>query len=52
MTEAELVFSDLEAVLDAPAVAFSPDQRGHGRALGAPSGEDGEFALADVTPDE
>ena len=52
MTEAEFVPSGFEAVFDAPAAAFHPDQRSHGRALGAPGKKEGEFAVADVATDE
>jgi len=52
MIEAELVLGSLEAALDAPMLAFHPDQRRHGRALGAPGREEGEFAVADATTDE
>ena len=51
-TKAELVLSGFEAVLDSPAMAFHRHQLLHGRALGAPCGEEGQAAVGNVAADQ
>ena len=48
----ELVFCCLEAVLDCPAMAFDADQRLDRSSCRTPSGEVGEIAVGDMTPDQ
>ena len=50
--KAEFVLGGFEAVLDGPAMAFNQDQLFHGRALGAPGGEEGEIAVGNVAADQ
>ena len=50
--KAELVLSGFEAVLDSPAMAFQRHQLLHGRALGAPCGEEGQAAVGNVAADQ
>src|SRR5271163_398985 len=46
--EAEFVLGGFEAVLDSPAMAFDQHQLLHGRAFGAPGGEEGPIAVGNV----
>ena len=48
----EFVLGGFEAVLDGPAMSFNQDQLFHGRALGAPGGEEGEIAVGNVSADQ
>ena len=50
--EAEFVLGGFEAVLDGPAMAFDRHQLFHGRALGAPGGEEGQIAIGNVAADQ
>src|SRR5271168_5360495 len=50
--EAEFVLGGFEAVLDSPAMAFDQHQLLHGRALGAPGGEEGQIAVGNVAADQ
>src|SRR5262245_7739117 len=52
VVEPEFVFGCLEAVLDRPAVALDADQRLDRSSCRTPSGEVGEIAVADMTPDQ
>ena len=52
VVEPELVFGCLEAVLDRPAMALDADQRLDRSPSRTPSGEVGEIAVADMTPDQ
>ena len=49
--EAELVFRGLKTVLDRPPMAFDRHQRFDGCSRWAPSGEEGEIAIGDMTTD-
>src|SRR5260370_1134582 len=50
--EPELVFRGLETVLDRPPMAFDRHQRFDGCCRRAPSGEEGEIAIGDMTADQ
>ena len=50
--ETEFVLGGFEAVLDGPAMTFHRHELFYGRALGAPSGEEGEIAIGNVAADE
>ena len=52
MVEAKFVFGGLEAVLDGPTVPFDPDESLDVGSRRAPSGEEGEIANGDATPDQ
>lgn len=49
--ETEFVLGGFEAVFDGPAMTFHRDQLFHGRALGAPGGEESELAVGDAAAD-
>src|SRR6516165_10665458 len=48
MIEAELVLSGLKTILDSPAMTFDRHQLCHRRALGRPSGEEGQIRTGDI----
>src|SRR5882757_9346604 len=50
--EPELVFRGLKTVLDRPSMAFDRHQRFDGCCRWAPSGEEGEIAIGDMTADQ
>ena len=50
--EPELVFRGLKTVLDRPPMAFDRHQRFDGCSRWAPSGEEGEIAIGDMTTDQ
>jgi len=50
--EAEFVLRGFKAILDSPAMALDQHQLFHGRALGAPGGEEGQIALGNVAADQ
>jgi len=50
--EAEFVLGGFEAVLDGPAMAFDRCELFHGRALGAPCGEEGKVAIGNAAADQ
>jgi len=52
VVEPEFVFGGLEAVLDRPAMPFDFDQRLDRSPCRTPSGEVGEIAVGDMTPDQ
>ena len=52
VVEPELVFGCLEAVLDRPAMALDVDQGLDRSPCRTPSGEVGEIAIGDITPDQ
>src|ERR1700709_248684 len=52
VVEPEFVFGGFEAVLDRPAMPFDFDQRLDRSPCRTPSGEVGEIAVGDVTPDQ
>ena len=52
VVKTELVLGGFEAVLDGPAMAFHRHQLLHGRAFGAPCGEEGQAAVGNVAADQ
>ena len=52
VVEPELVFGCFEAILDCPAMALDADQCLDRSPCRTPSGEVGEIAVGDITPDQ
>src|ERR1700730_10190201 len=52
MIEAEFILGSLKTILDSPAMTFHRHQLWHRRALGTPSGEEGQITTGDVAADQ
>src|SRR6516162_6912644 len=52
MIEAEFILGSLKTILDSPAMTFHHYQLCHRRALGTPSGEEGQIITGDVAADQ
>jgi len=52
MIEAEFILGSLKTILNSPAMTFHRDQLCHRRALGTPSGEEGQITIGDVAADQ
>src|SRR6476469_3064064 len=52
MIEAEFILGSLKTILNSPTMTFHRDQLCHRRALGTPSGEEGQITTGDVATDQ